>query len=269
MTERSHPARAARPRSRWVGCLALAIVAGTCLVCGGAALMRSPIATSIARARLLERGIECDDRFAVEVSWTLDDAIAAPTFCTVRSGAIESFELIDPLRVAIEDQQPSRIDGGGVRLTLREAALPADPEPGEWGSILEALAIPDRVGLLMGGLAQLATSDPPPMELSSLEVVRRGESVASLAGVHVDGATPLGVRVDRIALPALAGPLGAHAAASLVALESTSTPAEVEVTGELQLEGSLSILGALRHEERLRIVGTALDTPSPSYRVEL
>lgn len=260
---------AVEKRTRGVGgAVAIALLVVSCVLCGGAAIAgRHAIATSVARDRLLERGIECDERFAVTIAWGLDEATVGPTYCTVASGAIASFELVDPVRVALEDQQPTRLDGGAVRVTVRQPPPPPDPEAGEWGPFLDALAIPDRVGLLVGGIAQLAASAPPPVELASIEVVRDGAPVGALAGVHVDGAAPLGVRVDRIALPALSGPLGARASATILALESTATASRVDLAGDLEVDAALAFLGSGQHRMRLRIIGDDLETASPRYRV--
>lgn len=266
MSEPRRP-RARRGAARIIGCFALVLVALSCAVCGVTALGRHAIVTHIARERLRDQGIECDARFAVEVSWTLDEARIGPTWCSLSGGAIESLELIDPVRIAIAGREPTRIEGGMVRVTVREGAMAPSTGIGAWSAVLVALAIPERVGALVGGLAMLAARQPPPTELTSIEIVRRGEPIASLSGVHVDGAQPLGVRVDRLTLMSLGGPLGARAEAAITAIESTSTPSRVELAGELDVDAALPFVGAQRLRQALRITADALDTPAPTYRV--
>lgn len=279
MTEGAHEvdaggegARVARPPAgrggggRVAAGCALAVVGVACLLGAGVALAKDAIATSVARDRLRERGVECDERFAASIAWSLDEVVIAPAYCTLGEGPVESVELIDPVRVALEGGEPAHVDGGAVRAILR--GEPPAVRAGGFHAALAAIEVPERVGMIASGLARLAGSELPATELASLEIARHGTgAIATLAGVHADGASPLGVRVDRVSMPALAGPLGASATAALRAVEARATSRRVEMEGDLEVDAALPILGALRQSTHLVLIGEGLDGAEPRWEL--
>src|SRR5262245_4159188 len=106
----------------WAG---IGLVASCCVITGIGVAGSDAVATSVIRDRLVEQGITCDERFAVDVGWTLDSASLAPTRCTITSREIEAIELLDPAVIELgEGFEPSAVRGGRARIDMR-AELPS------------------------------------------------------------------------------------------------------------------------------------------------
>jgi hypothetical protein len=265
---------ARRPLGRWI--MLLAVVLGCCLLGELAVLAIDPIATSIARRRLHARGVECDDRLAVDLAAAFGAATLAPTTCTVATGPIESFAIVDPVELTLAGASVRAIRAGRVQIVVR--VPPPVVAAGGWGAALEMLGIPERLGLLAHGLAELAAQDRAAVDAQSIEIVHAGRATATLTGVRLGAGSPMSIEVARITLPALSLPFGLDVAPELAAVRGSATAARVELDGDLAGSGAvLTLLRALLPSDlpldaaaitgrRIGIVVEGLDTPSPTYR---
>lgn len=250
---------------RAIGCLALAVVGLACVAGMGVTLGRHAIVTGIAREELRARGVECDERFALEVSLTLDQAIVAPTTCTLGTGGVESIELVDPLTVALAGTAPTRLEGGAARIALRDTGT---FRATGWGAILDALSIPERIGTMVAGLGELARAGAPPITMGSVEIVRGGQPMLTLATLRSDGASPLGVTIERVELPVIEGPIGARARVGLTGVRSSATPQRVAMDAQLDVDASMPMIGSLDQQRPVRVEVDGLDTPMPRWTVQ-
>ena len=250
---------------RAIGCLALAGLGLACVAGMGVTLGRHAIVTSIAREELRARGLECDARFALEVSLALDQAIVAPTTCTLTSGDVESIELVDPVRVELTGRTPTRVEGGAARIALRDRG---SFRATGWGAILDALAIPERLGAMVAGFGQLAGAGVPPIAMTSVELVRGGQPMLALGTLHADGSSPLGVTVERVDLPVIEGPMGARARVQLTSVRSTATASVVTMEALLDVDASMPMIGSLDQRRPVHVRVEGLDTDVPRWTVQ-
>lgn len=250
---------------RVIGCFALAIVGLACVAGMGVTLGRHAIVTSVARGELRERGVECDERFALEVSLMLDEAVLAPTTCTLASGDVESVEVVDPVTVGIAGGRPTRVEGGSARVALRSTG---SFRATGWGAILDALSIPERIGTMVAGFGQLARAGAPPISMRSIEIQRGGQPMLTLTTLAADGASPLGVTVERAELPLIEGPIGARARVQLTGVRSSATPQSVTMDAQLDVDASMPMIGSLDQQRPVHVVVEGLDTDVPRWTVQ-
>jgi hypothetical protein len=253
-------------RGPFAGALLAGTLAACCLLGGAAVLLEDAYATSVLADQLAARGVECDERFAVDATPTLDAATIGPTTCTVAEGAVESFELLDPVTVELDaGLEPRHVRAGRVRVSVR-----FDP-PVVTGTgldaIMEALAVPQRLGLLVSGAAELARADLPRIDAASIEVERSGEGVAALAGVTISGGSPLEIEAERVDLPQISAPLGTRATIAIAPLTGTATPERVELEGDLDVDATLPVVGETHQEVHVRVAGEGLDSATPTFRI--
>lgn len=261
----------ARGRVGIAGSLVIGLAVACCLFGGGLAVLSDPIATSVARDRLAEQGIECDDRLSVDLGWALDVARIAPTTCTMREGDVAAFELLDPVTIELGEGFEARLVTGGRARVVTRIDPPVVHASG-LGAIVDALEIPDRIGMLVAGAARLSGDDLPQIEMGSIEVARDDRVSALLTGVHLVGrtaTTPLALRVDRADLPAIAGPLGARATIAIAPMSAEATPSHATLEGDLRIDASLPLLGGLQRDVHLAVVGDGLDGPTPRYDIQM
>lgn len=258
------------------GSLLIGLVVACCLLTGGLAVLADPIATSVARDQLAQRGVECDERLAVALGWTLRSARIDPTSCTLSEGDVAGFELLDPVTVELNGLDPTRVTGGRARVISRiePPVVSASGLGGVLGvgAMLDTVAIPQRVGMVVAASARLSATELPAVELGSVEVVH-GERVGIvLTGVHLvgrHGTTPLALRVDRAELPVIEGPMGLRAAITIAPLTTEATPQQATLQGQLRVDAQLPIVGGIQHEVPITVTAEGLDGPSPRYDLQM
>ncbi len=262
---RPPPAKASR-RPAWivVGLLPL----GLCCLCGAGLLLgRGALARYVARAALSEHGISCGDGFDVTPDATFAHAEIAPCTCTMEQGAVESFEIVDPLTVDLDGQRVTAVRAGTMRVAMRGSGPPVDA--GSLGPLASMLGVPARIGGLVSAASEVARMSPPPIEVATLEVTQGGRPAVSVDALALDGASPLGITAHEVTLPSLTGPLGAHATVTIDGLTGTASGAEVRFEGRLALTGAAPIVGTVTRGGTVTVTGTGLDGDSPAYRIEL
>lgn len=268
--------RLSRPRTGAVGStsprralVALALVPlALCCVCGtGAALGRGAVARYLARSLLAGHGITCGAGFDVTPDASFAHAEIAPCTCTMEDGAIESFELVEPVTVDLDGQTVTHVHAGSVRLALRGAGPSVDAA--SLGPIASAMGVPARIGGVVNAAARIAEASPPPIEATHVEVDQGGRPAVTLDGLALDGGHPLAITVHEVALPSLTGPLGAHATATIDDVSGTATPSEVHIEGQLSLSGAAPIMGTVTRSGTVTVSGTGIGSESPTYRIEL
>ena len=250
---------------RVIGCLALAGIGLTCAIGMGITLGRHAIVTAIARDQLRQRGVECEDGFALEFSLMLDEAVLAPTTCTLATGDVESIELVDAVTVGLAGGEPTRVEGGTARISLRNVG---SFRATGWGAILDALSIPERLGTMVAGFGQLARAGAPPISMGTIEIQRAGQPMLTLATLRADGASPLGVTVERAELPVIEGPIGARARVQLTGVRSSATAQSVTMDAQLDVDASMPMIGSLDQQRPVHVVVEGLDTALPRWTVE-
>jgi len=122
-----------RRKPRVVAIVVLAALAGIPLA---AWALRGTLATSIARDELEARGLECDERFAVELGALFDTATVGPTRCTREGGIVAAVELRGPVTVELDGFAPASADVQSLRLSLRDTDVRGGSRwagrPGGW-----------------------------------------------------------------------------------------------------------------------------------------
>lgn len=224
------------------------------------------MATSEARARLQARGITCDDNFAVDVTMSLDLATLSPTTCTMESGPLASFEVITPLEVELISQEPVMLRCEQLRISLRQSAPDAG---GSWGPLLDALAVPARIGALAHGVSDLAQRDLPPAAISQVEIVQEGAAMSVLRDVQVAGGSPFTLSAASVSLPPIAAPLGARADMSIEALRASGSADAVQLSGELEVDATLPLLGAQHQRRHFEVRARGLQGAAPTWELQL
>jgi len=248
--------------------LGLAIPLGLCCLCGALGMLaRGSFARYLARATLASHGISCGDGFDVTPDATFAHAEIAPCTCAMDQGAVESIELVSSMTIDLDGQRVTHVHAG----TLRVAMRPSSPavEAGSLGPIASMLGVPARIGGLVNAASQLAAMDVPPIEVATLEVTQEGRVTVSVDTLALDGEHPLGLSAHEVTMPALTGPLGAHATVTIDGLAGTASASDVRLSGDLALTGSAPIVGSVTRSGHVVVTGGALDTDAPTYRVEL
>ncbi len=254
-------------RSRALG-VGVAIPIVLCCLCGGLGLLaRGMVARSIARAELARHGITCGDGFDITPDASFAHAEVAPCTCTMDDGAVESFEIVTPMTIDLDGQRVTHVHAGTVRVAMRAASPSVDA--GSLGPLASMLGVPARIGGLVNAASQLARMSAPALDVETLEVTQEGRVTVSVDALSLDDAHPLGITAHRITMPALTGPLGAHADVTIDAWSGTASASDVRLSGDLALTGSAPIVGSVTRSGRVTVTGTALDTDAPTYRVEL
>lgn len=235
---------------------------------GGAALLAlDPIATSRARAELAARGIECDDRFAVDVSLDLAAAQLAPTRCRLmRARHAVALDLPEGARVTLFGLRPTEVSAPLVRLELAAATGP-DVALGPMGPLGVLSDLGARVGETARAAAELAEHRPPASRVERLELVRGGTPEVTLEGLVLEGGEPLVLRVERAELAAMSGPMGISARGELLRIAGEATPSTCHLEGDLALTARLPIVGELSHGTHLVLDGAGLDGDAPDIAV--
>ncbi|AKF02907.1 hypothetical protein [Sandaracinus amylolyticus] len=249
---------------RVIGCFALFAVVSACVGGIGLVVGRHAIATAIARGQLAERGVECDERFAVELAISLDALVVAPTRCTLASGVVTSVEVVEPVTVGIASGAPTRVEGGVARIDLR-GDVGAGMRGSGWGAMLDALAIPERIGTMIAGFGQLAAAGAPPITMRSVEITRAGTPMITMSDLRTDGAQPLAVTVSRAELPVIAGPMGVRAQVALDAVRSSATRASATMDATLDVDASLPLVGTVDEQRAVSVMVEGLDTDVPRW----
>ncbi|UJR84694.1 hypothetical protein [Sandaracinus amylolyticus] len=249
---------------RVIGCFALFAVALACVGGMGLVLGRHAIATMIARGQLSQRGVECDDRFAVEIAMSLDQLVVAPTRCTIASGVVTAVEVVEPVTVGIANGAPTRVEGGVARIDLR-GDVGAGLRGSGWGAMLDALSIPERIGTMVAGFGQLAAAGAPPITMRTVEIMRAGAPMITMSELRTDGAQPLGVTVTRAELPVIAGPMGVRAQVALDGVRSSATRSSATMDATLDVDASLPLLGAVDEQRAVSVMVEGLDTDVPRW----
>lgn len=260
-----------RPRIL-VGLLGVLVVLALAVVALGPMLVDA-YATSRARSELGARGVECDERFSVDVSTMLASATVTPTRCTVAEGMVESFELLDPVVMDVDRLRPSHVRAGRVRVALR--ADPPAVRSARWGLVLQMLAIPTRLGLVVASASRLAGSGLPKSEVASIEIVRSEHTLLTLQGLTADGAAPLHLHATRVELPplaervpdALTGITPLDARAEITPLDATATPKRVELEGDVVASGLVAMFGQASQRFHLSLTVEGLDGPAPTFHL--
>jgi hypothetical protein len=258
------PARDRRPRVFAIGLLiplVLACMCGSCSI-----LFRGTIAGGVAASALASRGITCDE-LSIDVTLALDHATIAPTTCHAESGTVETIELVDPVSADLVMFSPTHVRAGGIRVGLRGEAPVVDS--GVLGPVAGLFRVPERIGSLIRATSEIAAMGPPPVDVTTLEVMRDDRVSVSIADLALDGASPLGMSAREVTLPALDGPLGAHAEVSIDLLHGDATADEVTMTGALHLDGSAPLVGEMHRDGEVTVEGSALTSASPSYAIRL
>jgi hypothetical protein len=248
--------------------LGVAIPLVICCVCGGGAMLaRGAFARYVARATLAGYGISCGDGFDVAPDTSFAHAEIAPCTCTMDDGAVESFEIVTPMTVDLDGQTVTHVHAGTLRVAMRPSSAAVDA--GSLGPLASMLGVPARIGGLVNAAANLASLDAPPIDVTTLEVTQSGQVAVSVDTLAIDGASPLGVTAHQVTMPALAGPLGAHADVTIDALTGTASASDVHLEGDLALSGSAPLVGTVSRSGHVVVSGTGLDGDAPTYRVEL
>jgi hypothetical protein len=235
---------------------------------GGAALLAiDPIATSRARAELAARGIECDDRLSVDVSFDLAAAQLAPTRCRLlRSRHAEAIDLPEGAQVTLSGLRPTAVSAPLVRLELGASTGP-DVALGPMGPLGTLADLGGRVGETARAAAELAAHRPPSTRVDRLELVRGGISEVTLEAVVLESGEPLALRVERAEIAAMSGPMGISARGELLRIAGEATASTCHLEGDLTLSASLPIVGELSHTTHLALDGSALDGDAPQIAV--
>lgn len=254
------------------GLVGVLVVLALAIVVLGSMLVDA-YATSRARSELGARGVQCDERFSVDVSPLLASATVTPTRCTVAEGMVESFELLDPVVLDVDGLRPSHVRAGRVRVALRTD--PPAVRSARWGLALQMLAIPTRLGLVVTSASRLAGSGLPKSEVASIEIVRSEHTLVTLRGLTADGAVPLHLHADRVELPplaervpdALTGITPLDARAEITPLDMTATAKRVELEGDVVASALGALFGAASQRFHLSLTVDRLDGPAPTFHL--
>lgn len=226
-----------------------------------------PIATARARDALVERGVVCDERFAVDVSFDLSSATVAPTRCQlVRLSYAEAVELPEGASVTLAGFAPTEVRATTMRVHLVSAATTSAPL-GPLGALGAIAGVEGRVGATARAASELAAHRPVPTTIDRVELVRDDRVEVTLETLAISGEGPLQVRVARAELAELSGPLGIAASGELRAITGTATPSTCHLEGDLVVSARLPIVGTMTHEAHLVLDGTGLDGEHPELSV--
>lgn len=255
--------------------MAFVLGAVATLVLGGALavpLAADAIATRMAEANLASHGLSCPG-LALDASWDLSRAEIAPVRCVGAEGErseareVEALELVDPAFVDLVLFEPTHVRMGRVRVHLRADDAGTGVDLGALGPVAALLRIPSRIGSATRAAAEIAAHALPPLEASSVEIVRGASVRVSMTDVALGGGTPMTFTVARMDLPALEGPLGTSASVALNAVTGEATPATCSVRGELQIDAGVPLVGEVHRRTNASIIASGLDGARPSWDV--
>jgi hypothetical protein len=247
------------------------VIGALVALCGGGLLLAlvaiDPIATSRARDALVERGVVCDERFAVDVSFDLSTATLAPTRCQlVRLTYARAVELPEGGAVTLSGLSPTEVHVSSMRVFLVSeggASVPLGP----MGALGAIAGVDGRVGATARAASELAAHRPVPTTIDRVELVRDDRTEVTLETVTIGGGDPLTIEIRRAELAELSGPMGIAASGELRALTGTATPSTCHLEADLLLSARLPVLGALTHQTHLVLDGTGLDGEHPDFSV--
>jgi hypothetical protein len=236
-------------------------------LCGGGLLIGIAsvdwIATSRARDVLVERGVLCDDRFAVDVSFMFDRATVAPTRCElVRVSFADAVELPDGATVTLVNLGPTTVHATVVRTFLSSDEAPA-ARLGPMGALGVIEGVESRLYAIGRAAAEIASHRPIALALDRVELVRGTSAVVTLESVATTGGAPLRITIARAELAELTLPLGLAASGELRNIAGDATPSTAMLEGDLALGGRLPLLGSLGYDVHLVLSASALDTDHP------
>jgi len=218
-------------------------------------LLRSTIATSVARSELESSGFTCDDRFEVHLSALLSDATVAPTRCEHEGGLIASLETSEPAQVEMSGLAPSLVTISQVTLTLRDQNLRGGDG---WGNDT-IRSIEQRVAGLVKGLSELSEVDWPETHVAQVRVLRDATPAADLRGMRLQTTESLNVQIAGVSFPNTRTIV-------LDNVHGTATPAQVTLDGDAEVQSQISIV-SFTTDARFGITATGLDGPSPQLRL--
>jgi hypothetical protein len=253
-----------RPRVFALGLLIPFVLACSC---GGCSLLfRGSVAGAALSSALAARGITCDE-LSVELTVSLDRATIAPTTCHAEGGSVETIVLVDPVVTDLVLFSPTHVQAGRVQIGLRGEAPPVDS--GALGPVASLFRIPERIGLLIRATSEIAAMGPPPIDVTTVEVVRGEHVSVSIDGLALDGGAPLAITAREVTLPGLDGPMGAHAEVRIETLHGQGAADQVTLTGTIHLDGSAPLMGEMHRDGEVTVEGTALTSTSPSYAIRI
>jgi hypothetical protein len=218
-------------------------------------LLRSTIATSMARSKLEEQGLRCDDRFSVDVSATFSEATIGPTRCEHDGGLVEAVELGEGgAQIVLSGFSPQSITIGQAGLALRDQ----DVRGGEgWGTD-EVRAIEQRVAGLVKGLAEISVIPWPETNIAHLTVSRGGNASALLRGMRLTRDDRLHANISGVEFP--------RSRVTLENVTGTATRAEVTLDGQAHAQSEMLIL-AIATTVHFTLHATGLDGAHPTFRL--
>ncbi len=255
----------------------LAFVIGALVaLCGGgvvvALVLSDTILTARARTALEERGVVCDERFALDADWTLSEVTLAPTRCeltdvdfaraieipqggTARLSGLSASDLSVPLvRVFLSDAPSAEVDLGGLG-PLASLGL---------GGIAD---VGSHVATSARAVSELAAREPIPTHVLVLELVHDDEVAVTFESLEIDGGQPVTVRAAHVTLPEMSGPLGMALGGSIDTLTGTATPSTCHLEGDVSVGARLPVIGAIGTGVHVILEGAALDTDAPTFSV--
>jgi hypothetical protein len=225
-------------------------------------LLRSTVATSLARDALSARGLTCDERFEVEVSATFDSLTVGPTRCTLEDRYLESVELLGPAEVAVTGFEPTSVQAESVRVVLRDADVPGGSS---WAPQLARLNLEQRVAGLVAGLSALSRLGLPATTIARGDVLRGTDAVAQADQLSLAPAADgrADVRLERIAFEAMLG----AASLTLSGVTGAAAPTVVRLEGEARARASIPLLGSVTMGGHFELDASDLDRERPTLRL--
>lgn len=234
--------------------LVLAIVVALLLVVPW--LLRSTIATSMARGQLAEQGLRCDDRFAVEVDATFGQAALAPTRCEHEGGLVEAIEIAEGATVTLDGFTPSTISAPQLSVRLRDRDLRGGSG---WGNdTLRTLGLEQKVAGLVKGLSELSAIPFPPTEVARVEVTRADQPAGSIRRLRLSRGSELEISAGEIAF--------ASSRLTLANVTGHATRSEVVLDGRAQVQTGI-LIASFTTETTFGLTATGLDGARPSFRL--
>lgn len=256
---------------------ALAFVVGALVaLCGGglvvAVVLSDTILTSRARDALVERGVVCDERFALDADWSLSEVTVAPTRCQLTGLDFASaIELPEGATAHLSGLSATDLTVPAARVFLIDAPS-ADVDLAGLGPLgalgLGSLAdVGSHVAATARAASELAAHQPIPTGVGRLELVHRDAVVVTFERLEIGGATPTTLRAARVELAEMRGPMGMALGGSIETLTGTATASTCHLEGDLSVGARLPVIGAVGTEVHLLLEGAALDTDAPTYSV--
>jgi hypothetical protein len=256
---------------------ALAFVIGALVaLCGGglivALVLSDTIITSRARDALVARGVVCDDRFALDVDWSLSEVTIAPTRCQLTELDFASaIELPEGATAHLSALSATDLSVPSARAFLIDAPS-ADVDLGGLGPLgslgLGGLAdVGSHVAATARAASELAAHEPIPTGVGRLELVHRDVVVVTFETLEIGGAQPTTLRAARVSLATMTGPMGMALEGSIETLTGSATPSTCHLEGDLSVGARLPVLGAFGTGVHVILEGAALDTDAPTFSV--